>query len=195
MERTSWNARTWLRKLAWYLHDDTEDISFEHALYPEQQFREELAKEQLRAERSGKALLLMQIDTEAILGVTPEKELAETVGAEVNNAVRETDICGRMKEGVLVGVILTEIEPDKIDAAQVTIATKVRKKLRALLGEEMANRLPVTFNLVHNGSAGVVPGASDMPGVKAAGPQRLTLAGKGDQVVQLKPYRTADRSR
>ena len=198
MERTSWNARTWLRKLAWYLHDDSEEISFEHALYPEQQFREELAKEQLRAERSGKALLLMLVDTEPILGLAPEKRITETVGEEVNNCVRDTDICGQMKEGVLVGVILTEIEPEKIDAAQLTVAAKVRKKLRALLGEEMANRLPITFNLIHSGSDGLLPevvGSDHRAGARPAGAHRFTVAGAEGGSAHLRPYRSLDRSR
>lgn len=195
MEGTSWNAGKWLRKLAWYLHDDSEDISFEHALYPEQQFREELAKEQLRAERSGKALLLMLIDAEPIMGPAPQKEFVESVGEEVTNCVRETDICGKIKEGVLVGVILTEIEPEKIDAAQLAVAAKVRKKLRALLGEEMANRVPITFSLASAGSEAVllgVPVAADRPGTRAAG-ARLTVAGEAGHNGLRGPYPSVTR--
>lgn len=195
MEGTSWNARTWLRKLAWYLHDDSQDISFEHALYPEPQFREELAKEQLRAERSGKALLLMLIDSEPIIGVAPKKEIVASVGEEVTNCVRETDICGKIKEGVLVGVILTEIEPEKIDAAQLAVAAKVRKKLRALLGEEMANRVPITFSLASAGSEEALPSfreAAERPGPRGAG-SRLTIAGEADHGGFRRPYPSVHR--
>lgn len=196
MEGMSWNARTWLRKLAWYLHDESGDLSFEHALYPEQQFREELAKEQLRAERSGKALVLMLIDAEPMIGSTP-RDVVESVGEEVTNCVRDTDICGQMKDGVLVGVILTEIEPEKIDKAQLAVAAKVRKKLRALLGEEMANRIPIRFHLFSVGNDGraVDQEASDLlrSSSPASGWSRLSTAGAVEPEIAVRAYGSASR--
>jgi lipopolysaccharide/colanic/teichoic acid biosynthesis glycosyltransferase len=44
-------------------------------------------------------------------------------------------------------VILTEVEPEKIDTAQMIVAKKTREKLAALLSDEMVNRIVITFRV------------------------------------------------
>lgn len=149
MERTMRNKTNWLRKFAWHRRDSADNISLDHGLYPESYFREKLVEERMRAERSKKAMVLMIIDAENICTAEGTGDLADSLGAGVNRCLRDTDICGRLREGGLIGVILTEIPPEKLEAAQHTVARKTREKLAALLSQELAEQIGITFHVLN----------------------------------------------
>ena len=65
----------------------------------------------------------------------------------MNTCVRGTDICGLLKEGTLIAVILTEVEPDKIDTAQAIVGKKTRERLAGNVSNEMVNRIVITFRI------------------------------------------------
>jgi len=147
MARTIWNHRSWLRKLVWQLRDAAHSVSLEHVLYLEVYFREKLVQERKRASRSNKAMVVMIVDAENLRKLEKGEQIGNEVVEEVNACVRGTDICGFLKEGVLVGVILTEVEPEKIEIAQEMVAKKTREKLTALLGGEAAHQIAITFHV------------------------------------------------
>ena len=148
MARTIWKNRSWLRKFAWHRRNGSVDcISPDHGLYPEAYFREKLMQERKRAERSNKPLVVMIIDAENIRNLDAAGEFTDSVGEGLNTCVRGTDICGLLKEDTLIGVILTEVEPEKIETAQLTVAKKTREKLAALLSDEMVNQIVITFRI------------------------------------------------
>jgi len=148
MTRTIWNHGAWLRKLVWHLRDAAHSVSLEHVLYPEAYFREKLVQERKRASRSNKAMVVMIVDAENLRKPEKGDDIGNELVEEVNACVRVTDICGFLKEGVLVGVILTEVEPEKIEVAQQMVAKKTREKLAALVGGEAAQQIAITFHVI-----------------------------------------------
>jgi hypothetical protein len=74
-------------------------------------------------------------------------KITGSLGEAVSACVRESDICGILKEDALIGVILTEVEPEKVGAAQLIVAGKTREKLGALLSHEMADRIAISFHV------------------------------------------------
>lgn len=179
MERTMRNKTNWLRKFAWHRRDSADNISLDHGLYPESYFREKLVEERMRAERSKKAMVLMIIDAEHI-GTEGIEDLADSLGAGVNGCVRDTDICGRLREGGLIGVILTEIPPEKLEAAQHTVARKTREKLAALLSQELAEQIGITFHVLNPSEGNPLFDLSfsteKLRRAPAPGGERLTMA-------------------
>ena len=182
MERTIRRNTNWLRKFAWHRRDSADNISLDHGLYPENYFREKLLQERMRAQRSKKAIVLMIVDAEEICSPDRTDDVMESVGEELTFCVRDTDICGRLREGGLIGVILTEIEPERLEAAQQTVARKTREKLAALLDEELAGRIAITFHVLNPAADGSgFPDLTLSPALlqraPAPGRDRLTLAG------------------
>ncbi|MCM0082871.1 sugar transferase [Geomonas sp. Red32] len=119
----------------------------EHGLYPIQFFRERLIQERRRAERSQRPLLVMVLDAERLALVEGEEHVTDTLGDGVHTVLRGTDICGVLKEGALVGVILTEIEPEKVEAAKRIVTHKTRESLASLLSADLANRVVISFRV------------------------------------------------
>ena len=200
MERTIRRNTNWLRKFAWHRRDSADNISLDHGLYPEAYFREKLLQERVRAQRSNKAIVLMIVDAGEICNPDRSDDIMESVGEEVNRCVRDTDICGSLREGGLIGVILTEIEPEKLEAAQQTVARKTREKLAALLDEELAGRIAITFHVINPAADGI--GILDLTlspellqRAPAPGRDRLTLAAlSGDEGDCPEGYQDGPRS-
>ena len=145
MARTLWTTRSWFRKIARNSSGNRDNSSLDHGLYPEQYFREKLVQERKRAERSNKPLIVMVLDAENVATFENIGHLTESLGENVNTCVRGTDICGLLKEGTLIGVILTEVEPEKVDTAKRIVAKKTREMLAAVLTDEMVSRVAISF--------------------------------------------------
>ncbi|WP_183362218.1 sugar transferase [Geomonas limicola] len=120
-----------------------EDPVLAYGLYPEKKFHEKLIQERKRAERSNKPLLVMVVDGTA----TGLANMGEdgSLGEGLKRCVRKTDICGLLKEGSLIGVILTEVEQDKVELAQMVVAKKVFESLANTLNEELMCQVAITF--------------------------------------------------
>jgi len=147
MARLIWKNRSWLRKLIRHLRC-AERVPLDHGgLVPESYFLEKLTLEGKRALRSHNPLVLMIIE----LGTSGDPDgpgkMTEAVGIGLNACVRESDICGLLRQDALVGVILTEVETEKIGRAQLVVAQKTRERLAALLSLELANQIAITFRI------------------------------------------------
>jgi lipopolysaccharide/colanic/teichoic acid biosynthesis glycosyltransferase/GGDEF domain-containing protein len=147
MARTVWKNKSWLRNFPWHRFPDSDRVALEHGLYPETYFREKLIQERKRAERSNKPLVVMVLNAEKICGLEIAGRIIDSLGEGLNNCVRGTDICGRLKEDALVGVILTEVEPEKVDAAQIILAKKIREKLASLLSADILSQIVISFRI------------------------------------------------
>jgi lipopolysaccharide/colanic/teichoic acid biosynthesis glycosyltransferase/GGDEF domain-containing protein len=147
MARTIWKNRSWLRIFSRHPHAATDRGSLNHGLYPQAYFLEKLVQERKRAERSNKPLVVMVIDAENLRDVEASAAITDSLGEEVNHCVRGTDICGLLRQDAMIGVILTEVEADKLDAAQFIVAQKTREKLAALLSNDLANRIIISFRI------------------------------------------------
>lgn len=175
MARPIWKNRSWLRKFSGHRRAGANDfITQNHGLYPEAYFLEKLVQERRRAERSNKPLMIMVLDAGYVRNQDNTGEITETLGERVNTCVRGTDICGLLKEGALIGVILTEVEADKIDVAKHIVATKTREKLAAVLTDEMVSRIAISFRIYPEGGGG--SGAFDMsfyPEITSGGGRKI----------------------
>ena len=147
MARTIWKNRSWLRNFTRRRRDGAVSVSPDHGLYPEAYFLEKLVQERKRAERSNKPLMVMIIDAGNARNLDTAGELTYSLGEGLNNCVRGTDICGLLKKNALIGVILTEVELDKIDTAQSIVAQKTRQKFAALLSDDLASRITISFRI------------------------------------------------
>jgi lipopolysaccharide/colanic/teichoic acid biosynthesis glycosyltransferase/GGDEF domain-containing protein len=147
MARTIWKNRSWLRKFAWHRRAGVDSVTPDHGLYPEAYFREKLVQERKRAERSNQPLMVMVIDAENLRSLKVSCEITDSLGDSLNSCVRGTDICGLLKENQLIGVILTEIEVDKLETAQLTVAKKIREKFAVLLSDDMVKQITITFRI------------------------------------------------
>jgi len=148
MVRPVWKSRSWLRKFAWCRRAGGGIFTpWDHGLYPVAYFREKLVQERRRAERSNKPLIVMIIDAEYLGNLDSTGEFTDLVGEGVNASVRGTDICGLLKEGTLIGVILTEVEVDKVDTTKQIVAKKTRERLAAVLSAELVSRIVISFRI------------------------------------------------
>lgn len=152
MARPLWKNRSWLRKFAWHRRPAAREfITLNHGLYPEAFFREKLIQERRRAERSNKPLVVMILDPDNLRTVENSDEITESLGQGVNTCVRGTDICGLLRDGTLIGVILTEVEADKVDMAKHIVAKKTRERLATVLSSDMVNRIGISFRIYPDG--------------------------------------------
>jgi len=143
-----WKNRSWLRKLVCHQRPGGRTfVSLDHGLYSEACFREKLVQERKRAERSNKPLVVMVLDAEALGDVYSAVDITKSLGDGVKGCLRGTDICGLLKEGASIGVILTEVDADKVDTAKRIVAKKTRDRLAAVLSHEMVNRIIISFRI------------------------------------------------
>jgi len=148
MARTVWQNRSWLRRFAWHRRSAaTKCIPLDHGLFPGSYFQEKLRQERNRALRSNKPLVVMVLHAEQIGAAGEPGSITEALSKAVHTCVRESDICGLLKEDLLVGVILTEVEAEKVAAAQLIVARKTREKLGRQLSREQADRVAITFHI------------------------------------------------
>jgi hypothetical protein len=147
MARLLWKNRSWLRKFIQHLRRSERVPLDQGGLVPESYFLEKLTLEGKRALRSHKPLVLMIVELENGGAPAQSDEIVGIVGTGLNDCVRESDICGLLKKDTLIGVILTEVEAEKIGSAQLVVAQKTRERLAALLSLELANRITITFRI------------------------------------------------
>jgi hypothetical protein len=179
MARLIWKNRSWLRKLVRHLRSAGRVPLAPGGLVPESYFLEKLTLEGKRALRSHNPLVLMIIELGT--GGDPDGpgKITEAVGVGLNACVRESDICGLLRQDGLIGVILTEVETDKIGRAQLVVAQKTRERLAALLSLELANQIAITFRIFPaTGGAGFFD-LSTTPDLLAEGKGPAGVGGEG----------------
>lgn len=135
----------WWRKLS-FSKENCVEISG-HCFYSESQFRQKLVQERKRAERSNKPLLVMLVNTEYLDSKDNSPELISTLAEGIISCVRDTDICGLLKEESLIGVILTEVSPDKANDTKKIVSKKIRQRLNEMLDDKMSHRIIISFRL------------------------------------------------
>ncbi len=115
-----------------------------HGLVCEQVFSQRLALERKRTERSQRPFLLMLLDMSGPLW--PEKQREALVHALETLALRETDVAGWHKSGLVIGVMFTEIEVGDKRHAQDAILGRISGVLHSRLSFEQASRLEISFH-------------------------------------------------
>jgi hypothetical protein len=106
-----------------------------------------LVLERRRAERSRRHLLVMVIDVTFGHRHYSTIDTINLIDKNLIKCLRDTDIWGFLKEDALIGVILTDIDSDKIDAAKRITANKARVSLTTVFGADVTSRIYVNFRI------------------------------------------------
>jgi lipopolysaccharide/colanic/teichoic acid biosynthesis glycosyltransferase len=122
-------------------HRNNHVFDTEFGFYTEEYFREMLATERKRTERSQKPIILLMIDIAEILRLLPKKQLVRHVAAVLTTSAREIDIKGWYRFNHSIGVIYTETST----AGKESILQKVHVNLGLAFGPVMAEKVIVTY--------------------------------------------------
>jgi lipopolysaccharide/colanic/teichoic acid biosynthesis glycosyltransferase len=92
-------------------------------------FAEAMCLERKRSERSSRTLLLMLADFTAFLETREHGTPVHHIASELVHHVRDTDIVGWQKDGVVLGIIFTELG----NASKEEVAGAIRQRMNAAL--------------------------------------------------------------
>src|ERR1017187_10384832 len=124
-----------------------------NGLLSEERFRQMLARERKRSERSRKHLLLMLIDAK---DVTSRKvdPLLKQIADVLCSTIRETDLAGWFETHTAVGVIFTEFGDSDVAAAAKIIESKVMSELQKAFKATQLSKCQISFYTFPDGPEG-----------------------------------------
>ena len=130
------------------------------AIFQEQVFHDMLLLERRRAERSRRSFVLMLLDASAFVDGSAESVLA-SVTSVILKSTRETDLVGWYKDGIILGVIFTEVSLESGSPITDVLRSKIVNALHAELIGECTSRLAITVHLFpeSQGRSGTDPAA------------------------------------
>jgi lipopolysaccharide/colanic/teichoic acid biosynthesis glycosyltransferase len=114
----------------------------------EETFHAMLTRERRRAERSGKPVVLILLDSHAVPKNGTRAAFLERLTSVVSNATRETDIMGWYEEGLILGVTFTEVNLDVKSPITEVLHSKVMAALRENLEHSLVSKLVVSVHLI-----------------------------------------------
>jgi len=113
----------------------------------EETFHNMLALERRRAERSRKPFVLMVLKPGKSVVVEEGDRFMSQVKSVLLKSMRETDLVGWYKEGIILGVIFTEISLESTTPITEILRSKVVSALHNELSSKVASKLAVTVHL------------------------------------------------
>jgi lipopolysaccharide/colanic/teichoic acid biosynthesis glycosyltransferase len=134
-------------------------------LLQEQIFHSMLTLERRRAERSRNSFVLMLLDAGAFAGTETSDHLMLQVASVLLKSIRETDLVGWYKNGLVLGVIFTETSLEFKNSITEILRSKVVNALDDELSREVTSNLIVTVHLF--------PESQDGDGAKPIADSRL----------------------
>jgi lipopolysaccharide/colanic/teichoic acid biosynthesis glycosyltransferase len=126
-------------------------------LLDEERFSRALSIERKRAERSGQSLLLTIIDITQIVDPRLKDEVFSLISGSIPALVRETDVCGWLRNMVVPAIIFTEIPRHAVAQAIDTVERKVSDRLRAVLDDTSFSQIRLSVLQFPVGTGGGVP--------------------------------------
>ncbi len=113
----------------------------------EETFQNMLALERRRAERSRKPFVLMLLDASQSSDTDPADLLISRVTPVLLRSTRETDLVGWYKNGVILGILFTEVTLEGTTPITEVLHTKVLSALHSGLSRKVISKLAVTVHL------------------------------------------------
>ncbi len=113
----------------------------------EETFHNMLTLERRRAERSRKPFVLMLLDAGGFLDAGAANRFMSRVSSILTKCTRETDLVGWHKNGVVLGVIFTEVSLECESPITEILRSKVVNALHDEMGREAGSNLVVTAHL------------------------------------------------
>jgi lipopolysaccharide/colanic/teichoic acid biosynthesis glycosyltransferase/GGDEF domain-containing protein len=114
-------------------------------LLSESVFRQMLARERKRSERSRKHLLLMLIDEKGSAPTNGESFFLRQVADRLQDMMRETDLAGWFETDAMFGMIFTELGETEVKAAMSVIQMKVTECLQKSFKAAQLNKVFISF--------------------------------------------------
>lgn len=128
------------------LFSDSSQPAEGRTIFSEKDFHRMLSRERRRTERSHKPFLLMLLDMgDEPLAQNGESSLVKTLGV-LSSATRETDAVGWYTNGVVIGVMFTEMEAEEKAHILNTMLSRVSTALEDRLSFEQFNQLSMSFH-------------------------------------------------
>jgi hypothetical protein len=115
-------------------------------LLPRPIFLNLLRLERSRAERSGRRIGLMLVESPSLLSAGDRTGAAEKIQYALSRSTRDTDIRGWYQDGAVIGVILTEL-PLAVTSISEMLSAKVNSALHDSLGAERAGDVALYFHV------------------------------------------------
>ena len=112
----------------------------------EEAFHRMISIERKRTERSRKPFLLMLLDCGSRNGTKKSGKALEEVVAALLASTRETDITGWYADGVVIGVMFTDLVFDDKSTILSTMLSRVSATLRDNLTFEQFNQISISFH-------------------------------------------------
>ena len=103
-----------------------------------------LCLERKRAERSGKLLVLMLLEADALLQT--ETGVLQNIVEALFSTTRETDVIGWHKEGSVIGVLLTEMGEAERKVIAKTILARTDAALSRHLGRRFSKEITILLH-------------------------------------------------
>jgi lipopolysaccharide/colanic/teichoic acid biosynthesis glycosyltransferase len=113
----------------------------------EETFQNMLALERRRAERSRKPFVLMLLDASQSSDTDPADLLISRVTPVLLKSTRETDLVGWYKNGVILGILFTEVTLEGTTPITEVLHAKVVSALHSGLSRKVISKLAVTVHL------------------------------------------------
>jgi lipopolysaccharide/colanic/teichoic acid biosynthesis glycosyltransferase len=125
-------------------------------LLPELIFGRMLCLERKRAERSGRRLVLLLIESPSTLG-SAHKDLLGNMLLSLSRSARDTDVIGWYREDAILGMLFTEILAAELSIVDI-LSRKVRLALGNALTPQQINELKLSFHVFPDDFHGQNPG-------------------------------------
>jgi lipopolysaccharide/colanic/teichoic acid biosynthesis glycosyltransferase len=121
------------------------EIEVSGGFLPSSLFTSMLCVERKRAERSGRRLVVMLMDSRSLLEHGSHSRPIEKIWRALSCATRDTDIKGWHRDAKVIGVIFTEIPLAQESVIEI-LSRKTRSALNEALGAENAVRIKLSFH-------------------------------------------------
>jgi lipopolysaccharide/colanic/teichoic acid biosynthesis glycosyltransferase len=120
-------------------------------------FTRMLCVERNRAERSGRRLVLMLLESASLLAHDEPTGAAYRIQYALSRSTRETDIVGWYRDGAVMGVIFTEI-PAGGNSVVPVLSGKVSRALQDVLSAHEVGQIDLSFHVFPDDCEGEDPG-------------------------------------
>src|SRR6266436_9657009 len=115
--------------------------------FQEETFCNMLTLERRRAERSRKPFILMLLDATVFSATGSADKVMCAMTSVVLKSTRETDLVGWYKDGVILGIIFTEVSLESGSPITDVLRSKIVNALHVELSGECTSRLAITVHL------------------------------------------------
>jgi len=120
-------------------------------LYHEEYFNELLALEKKRCEGSKDPACLILADLSSFVDVHERQKIAKSITEVLSDTTRETDVKGWCVDGLVMGIMFTEMTGKEATSRLARVVNKCIGRLGSCLGAERLSRIQISSQGNGNG--------------------------------------------